>query len=172
METFKLTYEINRNEKYLLILGENFYLNNRLYCLIIHKNKVYHLKGLKPIIPIKDIKEDILTLKIIFLEKIENINSMFFNCKSLLTFTRKENKIKSNEEDRKENKIGIKIIFKNYHDNQNFGNDNDLEYDINEKLNQNINKNFLTILNKDSEPEITTISEYKEKYKLIEAFIA
>ena len=82
MESFTLIYKIDKSKEYLRILGKIFYLYNRLKFIIIYKNKKFH--HYKELIQIRELKEEQLKLKIIFVEKIKNLRYMFENCISLL----------------------------------------------------------------------------------------
>ena len=115
MEEFKLIYKINKNENHLRILGEKFFNCNRLKFRIIYNNKNYNFKEL---IPIKDIKDDKLIIKIIFFENIENKSSMFEECTSLLTIS--QNKI-ANKKDNYIPKITINKRTTTYNDSLKFG---------------------------------------------------
>ena len=91
MEIYKLTYKIIRLEELLKdirILGEIFFNNNKTFGLMFINNKI---SPLKDTIPIKDIKGDKLTIKIIFFKNIRNKSFMFKDCFFLKSVSQKEN---------------------------------------------------------------------------------
>ena len=76
-----MIYIIDKSEKYLRILGCEFFLKNQKRLMIVYKNKRY----LKDKMFINDIKGDLISIKIVFFENIIDRGCMFKDCVSLLT---------------------------------------------------------------------------------------
>ena len=69
-EIYKLIYKKdNRSQKYIRILGKNFFKKNKYVGRMIINNKI---KPLKDTIKSKDLKNDKLIIKIIFFQKIQD----------------------------------------------------------------------------------------------------
>ena len=114
-EIYKLIYnKINIFRNYIRILGRSFFERNQYIGRMIINNKI---KPLKDKIKLEDIKEDKLTIKIIFFQKIKNKSYMFDGCPYLISFFQKEKYyIKKNLNDfnydkKYNNKYGCSIIF-------------------------------------------------------------
>ena len=68
----------NKEEKNIKIFGQSFVINNKQNCKIIYKGKEYELSERFGNI---DFKEDILKIKLSGIEKITNLDEMFYECK-------------------------------------------------------------------------------------------
>ena len=83
MEKYLMTYEIDRDQNVLRVLGEEFVRNNKNKGIIIYKNKKYSLKGLfEPF----DIKNNKLKIKMLLSKNSYNKSFMFSDCSLLLQF--------------------------------------------------------------------------------------
>ncbi len=81
MEKYLMTYEIDKAQNALRILGKEFVRNNKNKGIMIYKNKRYSLKGLfRPF----NIKENKLKIKMLLSKNCSNKSSMFSNCSLLL----------------------------------------------------------------------------------------
>ena len=89
-EIYKLIYKndsSNSLQKNIRILGRNFFEKNKYLGRMIINNKI---KPLIDKIPLEDIKEGKLIIKIIFFQKIKSKSYMFEDCLSLTSFFQKE----------------------------------------------------------------------------------
>ena len=87
-EIYKLIYKKDTIfQKYVRILGRQFFKKNKYIGRLIINNKI---KPLKDTIQLKDIKEDKLKIKLIFFQKIQNKSCMFKDCLSLTNISQKE----------------------------------------------------------------------------------
>ena len=73
-EIYELIYKIDKKNKYLRILGEKFYIRNKLSGYFIFKNKKYPLKDK---IIIKNIKENEIKIYLIFIKVVLDKSYMF-----------------------------------------------------------------------------------------------
>ena len=78
-----MIYKIPKNKEFIRIIGYSFILNNSEETRIIYKEEIFPLTEE---LEIKDIKENILKLEIIFSENVCDLSSMFENCDLLLQF--------------------------------------------------------------------------------------
>ena len=104
-EKYELLYKVNENETHLKILGDKFVEKNKLYGIIIYKNKKIPLVEK---IEIKNIKSKELKIYLLFYDIIYNKISMFENCVNLLKF-----KIPDEEDIKNNFKINNDEIFEN-----------------------------------------------------------
>ena len=84
MEIYELEYKIENDKSHIRILGEEFFMRNKIYGYFIYKNIRYKLKE---IIETKNIKEEKIKIELRFLIKINNKNNMFKDCISLTKFS-------------------------------------------------------------------------------------
>ena len=82
IEKFKLAYKIEKDKSSIRLFGENFYKKNKLYGYCIYENKV---DILKEFFETKNLKGNILKIKVIFNRIINDKSFMFENCESLIT---------------------------------------------------------------------------------------
>ena len=80
-EKYKLIYIVNKKQRYLRLLGEEFFNKNKNSGYFIYKNKKYPLIDK---VEQKNIKGDELKIDIIFYKKIYNKSFMFQDCEFLL----------------------------------------------------------------------------------------
>jgi len=83
MEKYLMTYEIDKDQNALRVLGEEFVRNNKNKGILIYKNKKYSLKGLFEPFYIKDNK---LKIKMLLIKNCYNKSFMFSDCSLLLQF--------------------------------------------------------------------------------------
>ena len=94
-----MTYKIKKEGLPIRILGEKFVMNNKYKAKLIINNKIYDLFDLFPICDLK--KNDIIKIKMVFIEKFYQRSYMFQNCDSLLIVSYKnfEGEIKNENTD-------------------------------------------------------------------------
>ena len=80
-------YKINNSDN-ITIFGKQFVENNKNICKIIYEGKE---QDLNDIFNTKDIKKEILEIKIIGINNITNASYMFYNCVSLLSLENIDN---------------------------------------------------------------------------------
>ena len=79
-----IKYKIEKNQNKINIFGEDFVRNNSNHCKIIYDNNEHELSAYINVDNIKDIKNNILEIKLIGINNITNAAHMFYNCKSLI----------------------------------------------------------------------------------------
>ena len=130
-ERYELVYNIDKNEEYLRLLGEEFYQKNKTFGNFFYKNRKYRLVEK---IKTNNLKQDELKIDIIFYKIIYNKRCMFKDCESLIKFSQPKIKDKQyysqiisihEEEDNlfdfyDEDKITENTLYENIKDIENF----------------------------------------------------
>ena len=80
-----IRYKIKENEKNLKIFHQKFVENNKNHCKIIYDNIENELSEYINIDNVKNIKNNIVEIKLTGIENITNANCMFFKCTSLIS---------------------------------------------------------------------------------------
>ena len=80
-----IKYKIEKNKKEIKIFGEDFVKNNSNHCKIIYDNNEHELSEYINIENIKDIKNNILVIKLTGIDNITNASYMFYKCSSLIS---------------------------------------------------------------------------------------
>ena len=114
-EIYELLYRINRNERYLQLLGDDFYKRrNKIFGYFIYnKIKVKLVNKIE----IKNIKGEELKLKLIFLKPIYNKSFMFYDCHSLLKVALSHVKDKDISEIENKKEVNLTDLFDDFEDN-------------------------------------------------------
>ena len=122
-EKYELVYRINKDGRYLQLLGDIFYKRtNQLFGYFIYNKRRIKLKSK---IEIKNIKEKELKLKLIFFKPIYDKSFMFNNCHSLLKVEISHVKDKDISEIENQKEVNLTDLFYHFEDN-NQNNDNEL----------------------------------------------
>ena len=122
MEIYYLKYKIEKYETHVRLLGEEFYIRNKIAGYFIYNNSKYKLQEK---IETRNIKEDELKIELRFFKRIYNKRFMFKDCNSLIKFSIYKNK--SDDQLSKQNEI-LKKIEENLIDSSN------KNYSYNEEL--------------------------------------
>ena len=81
----KIRYKINENEERIKIFDNEFVKRNKEHCKIVYNNKVKDLVEYFDIPKDRKKDEDILEIHLKGINKIEDMNSMFYGCTSLVS---------------------------------------------------------------------------------------
>ena len=168
IELYELVYKIEKEKGDLRLLGEEFFIRNKIKGIMVYKRKKFKLKEKIPFNELKNIKDNELKIEMIFFNKIYNKSYMFKNCISLLKFSFSNNIIK------KYNSNSINMfeeeenLFDDYYDNNISINNEFLQY----LENENLFPDYSTIIKKQKYSELSTIKNiYNNNLKEIKDHI-
>ena len=83
-----MKYHVCKNDKNVIIFGDEFVKKNKNICKIIYNNKEYELTSN---FNVENINKDFLEIKLKGINYIKDMSYMFYNCSSLLSVINKDN---------------------------------------------------------------------------------
>ena len=159
-----MTYKIEKKDKKIKILGENFVIRNKYKCHLIYRNKKI---ALQKDISTKETNNNEIKLKIIGLNAISDMSNLFHGCSSLLHFEKISTTLKYykylKESELEQDMIQEDGLF-NYNDMNSDNSDNSEE----NKFNTNMNTQNDNLKQIDSGEKITlTMTKISENMSFL-----